>query len=123
MRITALRHWIHQHGFGLVLLPWVPTALSSILLKYDILRNGGFQESALGSTTSGLAVAEKMLLFRSDCLFAFVLFPLFLCCVTYFLGPRMRLALSALVAIATGTLLFAEEIVYRATGTFSSVRA
>jgi len=78
---------------------WFP-AVSALSLKYIILCIRGFRESALGLRSAGfLTVAEKVLLFRSDLLLGFVLMPVVLFCLTYFLPIYVRLAVSATVSL------------------------
>ena len=122
MNFSALRRWSEQHGFGFLLLPWLPTALGCFFLKYDILRNGGFHEAAIGLHVPMLTVRDRILLFRLDLLFCFLLVPLFACCLCYFLRPSFRLVLSATLSAVVHTLLLLETVVYESTGSFSSVR-
>ncbi len=122
MNSSALRRWSDQHGFGLLLLPWLPTVLGGLFLKYDLLRTGGFREAALGLHATSLTLLDKLLLFRLDLLFCLIPIPVLFCCLGYFLRPLPRLLLVATVSAVVHTLLFLETVVYEATGTFSPLR-
>ena len=121
--VRKFKWWCEQKKPGLTLLPWLVPAVSALSLKYIILCIHGFRESALGLRSTGfLTVAEKVLLFRSDVLLGFVLMPVVLFCLTYFLPIYARLAVSAMVSLLAQILLAMEAGVYGATNGFATVK-
>jgi hypothetical protein len=69
-----------------------------------------------------LTVSEKAFLFRSDLLLSFMLIPLGLCCLTYFLPKYVRLALSGIFALLAEVLLTVEAAAYSATRGFVTAK-
>jgi hypothetical protein len=119
-----VKQWCEQKSpLGLPLLPWLIPAVSALFLKHTLLCIDGYRESALGLRASGvLTLAEKLLLFQSDMLLGFVLVPLALCCVTFFLPLYGRLAASALLALMAEILMTLEAAVYDSTKGFATVK-
>jgi arylsulfatase A-like enzyme len=118
-----LQAWCERKQPGIVLLPWLAPAVSALSLKYIILCIGGFRESALGLRgTNFLTVAEKFLLFRSDLLLGFVLVPIVLCGLTFFLPPYVRVALSAVLSFLAQIVMTMEAAVYGATKGFATAK-
>lgn len=113
--------WCEQNKLGIILLPWLASAISTLFLKYSILAHGGFHECALGLRPSGLLdVWEKVSLFRSDLLLCGVLIPSGLCFLTRLFPLRWRVAIVAVFAFVVVIGLNIEVAVYHATCAFSS---
>jgi hypothetical protein len=113
--------WCEKNKLGIILLPWLVPAISTLALKYSILMDGGFHESALGLKPSGfLDIWEKFSLFRSDLLLGIILIPFGLYLLTCLFPIRWRIAIVAVLAFGVEFWLNLEVVVYRVTGAFAS---
>jgi arylsulfatase A-like enzyme len=115
--------WIDRNKMGIVLLPWLFTALSLVAAKISILYHSGFAEIALSLRDNAMfRLWEKISLLRSDCLFYFLIFPIVFWILTFRLPIRLRICVSIVFASIFEVVALSEVGIYKSTGAFSSAR-
>jgi phosphoglycerol transferase MdoB-like AlkP superfamily enzyme len=122
--MRRIANWLRVNKLGIILLPLLGAAAYVLAEKLSaMLRCNAFYEMAVGlRNPPALHFWEKVSLFRADMLFGFVLIPLVVSLLTFWLLARWRIIVSIVAAFLVEALVTIELYAYLATGTFSSLR-
>ncbi len=118
-----MKNWLRNNHLGLVLLPLLGSAVSVLAEKFAAMRHlhaFTFIAASLHAPPH-LFLAEKLVLFRADLLWSFLLIPAIFCALTVRLSARTRVYIAAGIAALLQILIVLELLSYLTTGAFSSL--
>jgi arylsulfatase A-like enzyme len=131
--LQRIEGWLKQTKLGLVLLPWLASAVGVLFAKRSLLTHIIYRpfnhlpfrpidEIALSLRNPPvLHFWEKASLFRADLLVYFLLVPVIFCLLSCRLSLRWRLLIVILGAFFVEAVVYLEVVVYFGTGAFSSL--
>jgi phosphoglycerol transferase MdoB-like AlkP superfamily enzyme len=120
---NRLAEWLTHNQVGIIILPWMVTALNVLSLKYTLLCDGGFSQSAASLRHSGiLTFHEKLSLFRSDFEYCFILVPLALFFLTSIFPHRWKVPFNSAFSLVLAVIVNVEISVYNTTFAFTSLK-